>query len=154
VLDHVERGRILEQPAREDLLPGQRRIGIGAFLGKDLYEGPGLLRRFPRQGPLASREADDDIADPPRFARLDDNVLAKIVALVEQADGGNAVLDRGAVFAFDHTLGSRLCGNLLRNRGGGGLRIALPLASGKRKRGEAKQGKPAGHGQASGLQAS
>jgi hypothetical protein len=158
VLNHVEAGRLLEQPAREDLAPGQRLICLGALFDKDLHEGPGLLRLLPRQRAFARIELDHDIADPARLARLHHQVLAEIVALVEQAERGDAVLDRGAVFALDHRRGALLCGDLLGDRSRRSLRVVVaPFATGqqprKRQHGQAKQSDRARHGQASGVQA-
>ena len=115
MLNHVERRRILEQPAGKDLAPGQRAVGIGPFLDKDLHEGPGLGRALPRQGPLAGGEPDDDIADPPRLAGLQHDVLGDIVALVEQAERGDALRHRGRAIG----------GGIGRSGGGGGRRGAI-----------------------------
>jgi hypothetical protein len=152
MLNHVERRRILEQPAGKDLAPGQRAVGIGPFLDKDLHEGPGLGRALPRQGPLAGGEPDDDIADPPRLAGLQHDVLGDIVALVEQAERGDAVLDRGAVFAFDRRhagLGRDVFGNF----GSRGIGLIAAAARGQQKQHKARR-EQAPHDQASGLQAS
>jgi len=96
MLDRVERRRVLEQPAREHLVPG----GIGPralALGDDhLDEGAGFRRGFPRRGPLAGGEAHDHVAHPARFARLELDVLGEVVALVEQAQRRHPLLTRGA----------------------------------------------------------
>jgi hypothetical protein len=102
VLNHVEAGRILEQPAGKDLAPGQRLIGRGALFNEDLHECAHFGRAFPRQRAFASGQLDQHIADPLGLTDLEDHVLGLVVALVEQAQRGDAVFDRGAVFAFDH----------------------------------------------------
>ncbi len=68
MLHHVDRRRVLEQPAGKHLAPGQLAVGIGAFLDKDLHKGPCLGRALPRQGTLAGRQSDDHVADPARLA--------------------------------------------------------------------------------------
>ena len=151
MLNHVERGRILEQPAGKDLAPGKRAVGIGPLLDKDLHEGPGLGRALPRQGPLAGGEPDNDIADPPRLAGLQNDVLSDIVALVEQAQRGDAVLDRGAIFAFNRWhagLGRNAFGNV------GCRSIGLIAAAARGQQQQEARREQAPHDQASGLQAS
>lgn len=86
MLDHVERRRILEQPAGEDSLPAQRLIGIGPLLHQHLHESARFGRPFPRRGAFARSELDDDIVDPFGFARLKQKILRQIVALVEHTD--------------------------------------------------------------------
>lgn len=151
MFDHVERRRALEQPARKHLAPGQLAFGIGAFFDKDLDEGTGFGRTFPRQGPLASRQPDHHIADAPGFAGLQDNVLGDIVALVEQAERGHAVLDRGAILAF-HGWNAGLGCHTLGNFGGCGIRFAAAVARGQQQDQTRREQAP--HDQASGLQAS
>jgi hypothetical protein len=151
VLDHVERGRVLEQPAGEDLAPGQLAVGIGPFLDEDLNEGPGLGRAFPRQGPLASGEPHHDVANPAGFAGLEHDVLGDVIALVEQAERGNAVLDRGAIFAFSR----RDAGKGSDSVGSVGLRsIGLTAAAAGGQQEDQAGRKQSPHDQASGLQAS
>jgi hypothetical protein len=70
VLDDVERGRVLEQPARKHLAPGERLANRGPLLDEDLGEGTGFRRILPRGSALARGELDDDVVDPLRFARL------------------------------------------------------------------------------------
>jgi hypothetical protein len=96
VFDHRHAGRALEHPRREDLAPAASIITL-AF-DQHLHEGTGFLRHFPRRGPLAGRNADDDVADTARFARLHDQILADIVALVEQTDGGDPLDHRSCAF--------------------------------------------------------
>ncbi|GAA4760129.1 hypothetical protein GCM10023306_00930 [Novosphingobium ginsenosidimutans] len=151
MLNHVERGRILEQPAGKDLAPRERALGICPLLDIDLNEGAGLGRAFPRQGPLAGCQPDHHIAHPARFARLEHDILGNVVALVEQAERGDAVLDRGAIFAlYSGNAGLRRhpFGNVSRRSVG----IAAAVA-GRQQQDQAGR-KQAPHGQASGLHAS
>jgi len=112
VLHDVERGRVLEQPARKDLVPGQLLLRGRPVLNEDLNERALLGRAFPRERPLARGKLQDDVAHPARFARLHHHVLADIVALVEQAKRRHALFQRRAVSAAGHGrrgLGFRLC---------------------------------------------
>ena len=152
MLDHVEAGRILEQPAGKDLAPGQRLIRCRAFFDEDLHEGPGFGRTLPRQAALAGGQLDRDIADPLGLARLEHDVLQDVVALVEQAQRCHAVLYRGAIFVFDDLAGRGLPGHFLRHFGRFGIGSVTAVAGGQREwRGQQKQAKA--H-QASGDQAS
>lgn len=83
MLNHVERGRIFEQPAGEDLAPGQLAFGVGAFLDKNLNEGPGFSRAFPRQGSLTAGQANHHVPDPARFARFQNDILGDVIAFVQ-----------------------------------------------------------------------
>lgn len=135
-------------------MPGQRLAGLGPFLDEQLDESADFGRAFPRQGPLAAGEANDDVADPARFAGLHHEVLALVVALVEQADRGDAVLDRGAELALDRRDADRRRRHGLGHFGGDrlGLLVVAALAAGKRdKRHEDER--PAHRDQASGDQA-
>jgi hypothetical protein len=108
VLNHVERGRILEQPAREHLAPGQLLLRGCALLHEHLNESAFLDRLLPRSRAFARRYLDDHIADPARFARLHHQVLRQVIALVEQADGRDAILHRRADhLAIHHRFGAR-----------------------------------------------
>jgi len=151
MLNHVERGCILEQPAGKDFAPGKRAVGIGALFDIDLDEGPGFGRALPRQGPLTGGEPHHDVADPPRFAGFEDNVLGDVVALVEQAQRGDAVFDRGAVFAF-HRRHAGLSGNVRRDLGRRRIGLAAAVAGGQQQDQARREAAP--HDQASGLQAS
>ena len=102
MLDHAERRRILEQPPRKHFVPGQRLIGAFTPFDEHLYKRPGFGRAFPRQRAFAGRQFDDHVADPFGLTHFEHHVLRQVVALVEQAQRGDAVFDRGAVFAFDH----------------------------------------------------
>ena len=92
MLDHVQRGRILEQPAGKDLAPDLVRARLRRLLDIDLHESAGLLGHFPGRGALAALHPDNDIADLSALAHLEDEILGNIVALVEQADCGDTVL--------------------------------------------------------------
>jgi len=94
VLDDVERGRILEQPAREDLVPSQLLGRAAALFDEGLDEGALLLRLLPGKRLLASGDLDDEVADPACLARLHHQVLREVVALVEHAERDDAVLVR------------------------------------------------------------
>jgi uncharacterized membrane protein YfbV (UPF0208 family) len=101
VLDDVERGRFLEQPAGKHRAPGELRVSRRALFDKHLHKGPGLGRIFPRQRALAGVYLDHDIAKAARFAAFHHQILAEVVALVQQADGGDAIFNGRAVFVFD-----------------------------------------------------
>jgi len=92
VLDRVERGRILEQPAREDLVPAELLGGAAAFLDECLNEGALFLGLLPGKRLLASGDLDHEVADPACLARLHHQVLGQVVALVEDAQRDHAVL--------------------------------------------------------------
>jgi len=159
VLDHVERWRVLEQPSRKGADPFRRRGGRRAAGDEHLQESSGFGRDFPWRGPLARRQPDDDIADPARFAGLHLDVLSKIVALVQQADGRHPLLAGGAEAGVDH------CGRFEPRQVLGHFRfrraLLTRLARAGRKRRQQRQRKdcrrggpcPA-HYQASGVQAS
>jgi len=111
-------------------VPGQPVLNAGAFFNEDLHECAGFLRVFPRRGALAGRQLYNDVADAARFARLQHHLFGDIVALVDQAQCRHAVLDRGAIVAFDHAAGQ--CG-----RAGGlgrfGRRRRFGLAAASRR---------------------
>jgi leucyl/phenylalanyl-tRNA--protein transferase len=98
VLDHVERRRIQEQPAREHFVPRQLIAHGGAFFDEQLREGTGFLRIFPGGGTLATRQPHDGIAEALRFARFERESLGDVVTLVEQAQCRHPVLERGCAF--------------------------------------------------------
>lgn len=83
-------------------------IGRSAFLDKNLNKSTGFRRPLPGQTALAGCELDRDIANPLCLASLENDVLGKIVALVEQAQRRHAVLYWGAVFVFDDLARYRL----------------------------------------------
>jgi hypothetical protein len=86
VLDHVERGRFLVEPAREHPLPLPVRP-----LHVDLDERAGQLLAFPRCGRLARAKSNDDVLHLHRLARLQGQVADDSVPLVEQTEHGNAI---------------------------------------------------------------
>lgn len=132
MLDHVERRRVLEQPAREDLAPGQRVVGSCPLLDEDLDEGTLLFGLLPWKSPLAGREPHDDIAYAARFAGFQHDVLGQIVPLVEQAERCHPVLDRRAELAFDRRRADRPCRYRLGDIGRFGIRLIAAAATGKR----------------------
>jgi len=154
VLNHVQPRRIAEQPARKHLLPAQGIGDLRTLLDKDLNKGARFLRAFPRLGLFAARQLDHDIADAPRLAHFQDDILLLIVALVEQAERRHPILDRGAELILD-----RLGGGIARHRLGhvGGLRLGLGRTAASRERQIcASQHQSPAHGinQPSGVQAS
>lgn len=135
-------------------MPGQRLAGLGALLDEELDESADFGWVFPGQRTLAAGEPDDDVADPARFAGLHHQVLALVVALVEQADRGNAVLDRRAELTLDRGDADRRrrdrLGHFGRNRFG--LLVVAAFAAGKRDKRHQDE-RPLHRGQASGDQA-
>jgi len=153
MLDHVQAGRVLEQPARENL---QELVLGAAFLHQQLHKGARFLGHLPRRGALAGLKADDHVAHALLLARPQFEVAADIVALVEQAERCNALLHRGS----DPRLIGRLHGQfaLLEFCGDFGLhcrfgRRGLLLARGY-QRDRQDEGKRPAHRHASGDQAS
>lgn len=86
MLDHVERGRFLVEPAREYAVPSP--VGL---LNIDLDEGAGQLLVLPRRGRFAGAQADDHVLPPRRLAGAERNVLDDSVSLVEDPDDGDAL---------------------------------------------------------------
>jgi hypothetical protein len=80
MLDHVERGRFLVQPAREDALPAL----VGAFDIK-LHVSTGQLFQFPRGGGFAGAKPYDSVLEANCLAGLDRYVADDSVALIEHA---------------------------------------------------------------------
>ena len=151
MLDDVERRRLLVEPPRKD--PVEGAFGIGDV---ELDEGAGQLLDFPRRRRLAGAQPHDDVADPLRLAGLQRQVALDAVALVEQADHGDALRHR------------RGAGRLARNRLGDvdglrlgrGLGVLLPLgrafrvAGGERGQRRERQRHARGVHASSGVQAS
>ncbi|KTE29311.1 hypothetical protein ATE62_21090 [Sphingopyxis sp. HIX] len=132
MLDHVALGAFAKDPARKDAVP----LVVALILYRQLDEGAGLGRIFPRRGRLAGAQPHDRTADARAVAGLHLEIADQPVALVEQADDGDALRHRGrALDAADlggHTLG-------LGDRLDGGAAIALgraAVAAGERRRGE------------------
>jgi hypothetical protein len=92
VLDHVQRWRVPEEPARKHLAPAELFGRAAAFLDEDLDERAIFLRLFPGERFLASGDLDHKIADTARLARFHHQVLGKVVALVEDTQRDHAVL--------------------------------------------------------------
>ena len=135
-------------------MPGQRLAGLGAFLHEKLDESTDFGRAFPGQGALAACQPDDDIAYPARFAGFHHQVLAFVVALVQQADRGDAVLDRCAELALHRRYADGRGGDGLGHFGRDrlGLIVVAALAAGER--GERHEDeRPTHRDQASGDQA-
>jgi len=156
VLDHVERGRVLEQPARKDLPPPGLLLCCRTLVDEHLDEGANFLGLLPGQGPLAARELDDDIADLPALAGLHDEVLCQVVALVEQAERRHAVLVRRAD-AFSGREGIRGASRLTAQPGIAFLRRLFTAAAASGEQQDKAKGCGRSHpprGQASGDQAS
>jgi hypothetical protein len=86
VLDDIQRRALLVDPAGEDPRPAL----VGA-LDVDLDEGAGQLLGFPGGRRLAGPQADDDILEADRLARTQSQVADDAVALVEQAEDGDAL---------------------------------------------------------------
>jgi hypothetical protein len=80
VLDDVERRPLLVEPAGKDTLPLLVRL-----LHVHLDEGAGIVGRLPRRGLLAGAQAHDHVADANRLTRLQLQVAAGAVSLVEEA---------------------------------------------------------------------
>jgi len=95
VFDHIQAGRILEQPAGKD---APELIFAAAIGHQHLNEGAGFLRRFPRSGPLARAQSHDHIAHAARIARRHFQLLRNVVTLVEETDRRHPLFERRAQF--------------------------------------------------------
>jgi hypothetical protein len=134
VLDHVERRRFLVEPARKGALPLPVRP-----LHVELHERAGQLLAFPRRTRLARLQANDRVPHPHRLPGSQAQVANDPIALVEEAQNGDALahrrdsdlLRRGGTSAVLRGRGLRP--GLLR------LLLLLPLSAGgerkKRRRG-------------------
>jgi len=161
VFDRVERGRILEQPAREDLVPAELLGGAASLLDESLDESALFLRLLPGERLLARGDLDHEIADAARLTRLHHQVLGQVVALVEDAQRDHAVLvGRADLLALGCLRRSRLHpGDRIGNAGilCLGRRFALTASGKERQQDEnRREGGKSRHGssQASGDQAS
>jgi hypothetical protein len=142
MLDDVAVGPLAENPARKDAIP----FVVALILHRQLDESTRFGRIFPRRGRLARAQPDDRAADARRFAGLHLEIADEPVALVEQADDGDAVGHRRR--AFDATNFLRHAfgfGNLRRLIAAARLRRRVPVAGAERQRGE--HGQPGGRGQ-------
>lgn len=81
VLDDVQRGRFLVEPAGEDAL--ELSLDIAHV---HLDEGARQLLYLPRRRRLAGPQPNDDIVDPDGLPRLQRQVAREPVALVEKAE--------------------------------------------------------------------
>ena len=95
----------------------------------DLDEGAGELLLFPRSCRLAGAQTHDDVLPPDRLAGMERHVLDDAVALVEDAEHGDALRHRG-----DATFTVRCRRNRFRPRQR--LLLTALAASDERKRGE------------------
>ena len=143
MLDDVERRAFLVQPARKHPIP----FAVGLQI-VELDEGAGQPFGLPRRGRIAGAQADRNVLDPDRVARLQGEIADDAVALVEQGDDRDALGHRGDAGGVDPR--RRFSGdNLVIDRGLLGSAIA-------RRERQANRGQPDGshHGHAwSGVQA-
>ncbi len=102
VFDHVQRRRLLVQPAGKDAL-----IIAFAVANVQLNEGSGQRLDLPGGGRLAGAKTDDGIADPHRLARTKGEIARQAVALVQEAENGLALGHRrGSGRKLLHRLGN------------------------------------------------
>ena len=90
MLDDVERRAFLIQPARKYPFPDS-----AGLLDVKLDEGPGQPFILPRRGRVARPQAHHRVAETDRLPRLQRDVADDAVALVEQAEDGDALAHRG-----------------------------------------------------------
>jgi hypothetical protein len=131
MLDDVERGSLLVEPAREHSLPAALRIA-----DVELDEGPGQRLHLPGRGRLAGAQPDDRVPDPDRLAGLEGDRPRNAVALVEQPDDGHPLRHRSGP-RRDGGHGLRdVDGPRLPDRLGVARRLLLgaPVAAGERGR--------------------
>jgi len=104
-----------------------------ALADVDLHEGAHFLWQFPRRGALAGGQADDYRPDLARLAGLQRDFFRDIVALVQQPDGGHAVLHRGRAIigGFGQRCGGGGSGCRRIERDALRLRLSRIVASGK-----------------------
>jgi hypothetical protein len=86
MLDDVQRRRVLVEPARENAAPALVRT-----LDVELHESARELLILPGRGRLARAQAHDRVVHPDRLARLESKIANDAIALVEQAEDGDAV---------------------------------------------------------------
>lgn len=129
MLDHVAIGPLAENPPRKDAAP----LVVALILHGELKEGAGFGRVFPRRRLFASAQPDDRAADAQRFAGLHFEFADQPVALVEQADDGDALGHRGC--ALDTAGFGRNALRLQRRRHALAAVGGCPVASGQRRRG-------------------
>jgi hypothetical protein len=142
VLDHVAVGPLAENPARKDAIP----FVVALVLHGQLDEGARLGRIFPRRGLLARAQSHDRAADARRIAGLHLEFADKAVALVEQADDGDALGHRGrALDAADFLRHAFGLGDLRRLVSPARLGPGCPVAGAERDGGDRR--KPQRRGQ-------
>jgi hypothetical protein len=127
MLDHVERRRLLVEPTRKRAVPALVRP-----LHVDLNERASQLFGFPGRRRFARTQAHDHVLPADRLAGAQGDVLDDPVALVEEAEDGDALRHRR-----DSRL--RFRRRLIRRGSRGIAPAAAALASGKRERGKAEQ---------------
>lgn len=142
---NIEAGRIAEQPAREHRPPGRLFACLRAFLDEHLDEGPGFGGLFPGQRALASGEAQDHISESLRLAGLERHELGEVVALVEQTERGDTVLDRCSIIAFDRRRPGGTRGNGLGNVGSQGVGLVAIARAGRKQAQHRQQGDDRAH---------
>jgi hypothetical protein len=131
VLDDIAVGPFLEQPARKDAVP----FVVALILHRQLDEGAGFGRIFPRCGRLARAQAHDRAADARRIAGLHLEVANQTVALVEQADHRDTIGHRGRAFdAADFLRNAFGFCDLGRLVAAAGLRRGRAVTGGERSR--------------------
>jgi hypothetical protein len=136
VLDHVAIGPLAKNPPRKDAIP----FVVALVLYGQLDEGTRFGRIFPRRGRLACAQPDDRAADPRRFAGLHLDIADQAVALVEQADDGDALGHRGCAFdAADFLRHAFGFGDLRRLVVAAGFCGRRPVARAQRQRGHGRQ---------------
>jgi hypothetical protein len=86
MLDDVQRRRVLVEPAREHATPALVRT-----LDVELHESARQLLTLPGRGRLARAQAHNRVIHSNGLARLQCQVANDAVALVEQAENGDAV---------------------------------------------------------------
>jgi len=89
VLDDVERRAFLVKPAGKNALPV-----LVHLLHVHLDESAGIVVGFPWRGLFARAQVDDDVADAHRLPRLQRDIAADAVTLVEQAKHRHALRHR------------------------------------------------------------
>jgi len=153
VFHDIQAGRILEQPARKDF----RELVFGAALpDEQLHECARFLRHFPGSRALARLKADYDVADTLFFAGTHFEILADIVAFVEEAERRDPFRHGCADIRFVGRLHRRfrLLHAFRDRRPDGIFGFGSFLPAGRKSRRRSDEGECPAHGHASGDQAS
>jgi len=136
VLDHVAVGPLAENPARKDPVP----FVVALVLHRQLHERARLGRIFPRRRLLACAQPHDRAAHPRGIAGLHFEIADEAVALVEQADDGDAIGHRGRAFdAADFLWHAFGFGDLRRLVAAARLGRLGPVAGAERDGGDRRQ---------------